>query len=608
MSANNTGRQKETQFPVDELNFLCETLPLCTFGALGKHFRHNVKFFIIFSMLTFCDISRAFSQEVTTKEEEVTVVAPYQPKVSDATKISLSPKIPDERLIKPEFTYNIKSKTFKAPIVLEPIKPAKIAGESVTELYKNYIRAGIGNYWTPYIEFNANKLRSKKNAFGVHANYLASFGGIKDYAFPGNSVFELDGYGKKFFNKHTLTGEAAYKRTGVHFYGFKPDDFPELDLEKNDYKQGYNLIELKTGLESNYTDDDAFNHAINFRYFYLFDKFKAREHNLMFDAGLNKNTTFFDFSEREKLGIDAGVDYYFDQDSINNVNQGIIRFDPYYNMGFEQYYFKVGLKMELESGSTSYFHVYPIVRAEVQVVKDILITYAGIFGEMMPNSLLSMSDENPFINSTLEKRFSNNKFSQYGGLKGHITKYLDYNLSFVNSTIENMPFYVNDTVSAIAPGLNNQFTVIYDKVKYSRVIVDFGFHYKNKLNAMLQGKYNNYFMDTEDYAWHKPKLEVSLSANYNIQDKFLIRAELISGSKIYGQTFEKTTSGNVTTTTMVPVEIKGYADINLGVEYRYTKLLSGFINLNNILGQRYYKWYNYPSQKFNLMIGVTYSF
>ena len=33
--------------------------------------------------------------------------------------------------------------------------------------------------------------------------------------------------------------------------------------------------------------------------------------------------------------------------------------------------------MDLESGPTSYFHVYPIVRAEVQVVKDILITYAG---------------------------------------------------------------------------------------------------------------------------------------------------------------------------------------------------------------------------------------
>ena len=173
------------------------------------------KTIVLFGFIFLFGMQQSHSQEIT-KEGEVTVVAPYEPTVSDASKISLSPRIPDERLEKPEFNYSIKSKTLKAPVVLEPIKPAKIAGESVTELYKNYIRAGIGNYWTPYIEFNANKLRSKNNAFGVHAKYLASFGGIKDYAFPGSSVTSVDGYSKKFFKAHTLTGEALYKRTGVH--------------------------------------------------------------------------------------------------------------------------------------------------------------------------------------------------------------------------------------------------------------------------------------------------------------------------------------------------------------------------------------------------------
>ncbi len=107
---------------------------------------------------------------------------------------------------------------------------------------------------------------------------------------------------------------------------------------------------MKTGIESNYVDDDKLHHLLNFKYHYLFDKFKAQEHNVKFNAGLNKNTSFFDFSENEKLGIDAGVDYYFDKDSIADVNQGIIRFDPYYSLGFEQYYFKVGLKMDLGIG------------------------------------------------------------------------------------------------------------------------------------------------------------------------------------------------------------------------------------------------------------------
>ncbi len=574
-----------------------------------KFIPFRIRYGVVISVISLLIITgfKTTAQDVTDTEE-VTVVAPYQPSVADMAKISISPEIPAEGLEKPAFNYTMKSKTLEPEVILEPIKPAKIQGESVPELYKNYIRAGIGNYWTPYIEFNANKLRSKKNAFGVHAKYLSSFGGIEDYAFPGSSISTVDGYGKAFFNQHTLSAEAQYQRTGVHFYGFKPGEFPDIDLDKNDYKQSYNLIGLKTGIESNYLDRDKLHHSVNLKYYYLFDKFDAHEHNVRFDAGMSKSTSFFGFSEREKLGIDLGINYFYNMDSIRDFNSSIIMIRPYYYLGFEQYYFKVGLNGDAASGSDSKVHVYPVVRAEVQVVEDVLITYAGIYGELNKNSLHSMSDENPFINSTFEKKFENNKLSQYGGLKGHITPYFDYNLSFENSTIDGMAFYVNDTVSALGEGLNNQFTVVYDKVKYSKVIAEFGFHYKNKFNAILLGKYNSYFCDNEDKAWHKPALEISFMANYNMQDKILIKGELLTHSSIYARTFESITVDETTTTNLVPVRLDGYADISLGGEYRYSKLLSGFINFNNILGQRYFRWYNYPSYRFNIMLGVTYSF
>jgi hypothetical protein len=33
-----------------------------------------------------------------------------------------------------------------------------------------------------------------------------------------------------------------------------------------------------------------------------------------------------------------------------------------------------------------------------------------------------------------------------------------------------------------------------------------------------------------------------------------------------------------------------------------------FLNFNNIAGQRYERWYAYPTQKFNLLGGLTYTF
>ncbi len=54
-------------------------------------------------------------------------------------------------------------------------------------------------------------------------------------------------------------------------------------------------------------------------------------------------------------------------------------------------------------------------------------------------------------------------------------------------------------------------------------------------------------------------------------------------------------------------ELKGIADINLSLEYRYTKLLSVFLHINNLAASRYYQWYQYPLQRFNFMAGFTYA-
>ena len=66
-----------------------------------KHFEQT-SLILLLLMLMFG--SNVFSQEVT-QTEEITVVAPYQPSVSDAYKINVSPKIPDESVEKPKFNY-----------------------------------------------------------------------------------------------------------------------------------------------------------------------------------------------------------------------------------------------------------------------------------------------------------------------------------------------------------------------------------------------------------------------------------------------------------------------------------------------------------------------
>jgi hypothetical protein len=544
-----------------------------------------------------------------TQNEEVTVEAPYEPSVKEANKLNLFPEMPDATMEKPEFTYEILNKTIESKGTPVPLSPAKITGESVPEQYKNFIKAGIGNYVTPLLELYAGSTRSRSHAYNFHFMHHSSSGKIRNFAYPGNSLTLIEGFGKKMLKEHILTATAGYKRKGIHYYGYKPDDFPEISLSKDDLRQHFNHFYLSTLFESNYADDEQISYFAGIDYSLLSDRYNTMEHMVRPVAGVNKNTDFFSFSEFENLGARLEAEIYFNNDKLRDYNNtAVVRFDPYYRFGFEQYRFEAGFKTAVEADSSSSFHFYPALNIEVIVVDKYLVTYAGIDGGLSRSSFKVLSDENPFMITYSERRFTNDKMTQYGGIRGKISRYFDYDLSFRNSTIENMPFFVNDTASVLGEGLNNQFAVVYDKVKYSRIIAGFGFHFKEKVDAILRGGYHNYFLDNEEKPWHKPTFDISLSVKYNMQDKIYMNCDLFTSNRMFARYFETVSNTSGSAIHEMQAELKGKFDLNLGAEYRYSKLLSGFIQLNNVIGQQYFRWMNYPSYRFNMMLGVSYSF
>ena len=56
------------------------------------------------------------------------------------------------------------------------------------------------------------------------------------------------------------------------------------------------------------------------------------------------------------------------------------------------------------------------------------------------------------------------------------------------------------------------------------------------------------------------------------------------------------------------VDLDGYLDLYLGLEYRYTKRLSVFLDMSNLSASKYERWYRYPVQRALVLGGATYSF
>mgnify|MGYP002682147599 CR=1 FL=1 len=55
-------------------------------------------------------------------------------------------------------------------------------------------------------------------------------------------------------------------------------------------------------------------------------------------------------------------------------------------------------------------------------------------------------------------------------------------------------------------------------------------------------------------------------------------------------------------------DLDGFMDLYLGLEYRYTKRLSLFLDVSNLSASKYERWYQYPVKRTLLLGGATYAF
>jgi hypothetical protein len=553
--------------------------------------------YIIIFILCLSGIFQALQLSAQKQNEEVTIIAPYKPSISDAYKMNFSPEIPvTSQGQEQEFNYSHFLDTpVNTSITLKPIEPVRTGHESQDKLFRNLIKAGFGNYTTPYLEYFANSLRSEKYQFGVHLKHLSSQGGIKDYA-PSNfsqNLFEAGG--KAFTGQHTFSGKIGYKRDVVHFYGFQPDAFPNLDVNKDDIKQRLQLIKAGLRFGSNYAKATKFNHAFYFNFYNLSDFYDSHENMMNFGMELDKGLRLVKNDMEQALGLDLDFKYYNFKDSLNTFQPYYVNALPYFKFGFEQYAFYVGASINVDKDTISHIHIFPVARAEVRIVEDVLKVFAEIKGAVNQNTFKSLTDANPFIISSPVMKPTINKFEFSGGLAGNVSG-IDFRVEVSDAALQDRPFFVTDN----SDPLGNKFDIIYDDLNLLTVSASLGLSRANQYSFKLKGNYYVFTMDNELKPWQEPTMTLDFDASYTIVQKFIVTASV----NAFGTRYAKTVVNN----TVVPVQMDGGLDLNAGLEYRYSKTLSAFIRFQNILNNKYQRWYNYPVQGLQAMIGVSYSF
>jgi hypothetical protein len=538
------------------------------------------------------------------RNQEVTIIAPYQPTISDAYKMTLTPKVKDTVVETPPMIYSINSSPIYSAYDIESLNPTFVEINPEETFRRSYLRAGFGNYTTPYAEFFSNSLQSDKFALGFHARHLSSTGKIDDYATSAFSQNSAALYGKRFLKDKIFSAKVAYDRNVVHYYGFEPEQHAGLDLSDDELKQRFSLFGANLGLESNYKRGKKLNYTGIFDFYYLNDLYETNEMKVTLDLNLNTKNEFFNIVNKQELGVDLELDYYNNQDSLLSQGTTIAKLKPYLDLDFDYLTLSIGVEGALAADSSSKFYIYPEIKAAYQVIPDYLRFYLSATGGLQRNSFKEVSGINPWVNSIFPLGNTSTKYSIKGGFTGMITRELDYNFNVSYSDIANMLFFVNDFSSPYntetSINLGNKFTGVYDDVKITAVNLELGYHQSEKLLISFLADYRYYKMTNEEKPWHKPAFQASAGAKYRLNQNIALSADFFFDSKIYAQTYENN----------IPkiVVRDGFFDLNLGGEYKFSDRISVFAQLNNVAAVRYFRWYNYPSQRINIMGGLTFSF
>jgi hypothetical protein len=157
-----------------------------------------------------------------------------------------------------------------------------------------------------------------------------------------------------------------------------------------------------------------------------------------------------------------------------------------------------------------------------------------------------------------------------------------------------MLFYINDTTQV----LQNRFIDAWDNVTLLKVGGEVVWNQDEKLKIMLRAHYYSYTLDELVKPWHMPAFDAGLSVKYNLRDKILLDSDWFFTGKRYAAHANTAES---------PYELRPYLDVNLGLEYRYTKMLSFFLKFNNIAAAKYDVWNFYPAQRFQILGGFSYA-
>ena len=528
-------------------------------------------------IFTFC-IMHSYAQRDTTKRQTIDITSSYKPVLRNAVKINLSASPLSADTSRPRLAYDIPAQNLffaYQPISLKPLALMQDTGLQLG--IRNYVKAGLGNYTTPYIAAAVSFGDGKKSLANLYGNYISSKGKITNQDF---SEMQLKATGSIFSAKTETYGSAGINARQYYQYGY---DHAVHNYSKDSVSRKYQDFTISAGLRNIAVNDLNISYNPSIEAHIFSRENKVNESTLIVDAPVEKK-----FGEGVSLKVAAKADITNFTNKITAINKSIsnnlFQIAPELVFYSDKFTFHGGATPSWDNGALS---VLPNVYGEAQLKYNVLMVQAGWVGRFIKNSFRTLSNFNPYMAdpSTL---MNTKEVQYYGGVKASIGKHFSFNAKAAFLTLHNTPLFVNDFTDGKSFLIRNE-----SKMNAIQLHGDMSVVNQDKFTLTAALDVNTFTgLKDENNAWHLIPLQLTGSFRWNAFKQVLLKADLFTFSGAPALLKNNT-----------EIKLKG-TDLSAGAEFKINKKFSAWLDFNNILDNKYQRFYNYPVYGLNVIGGI----
>jgi hypothetical protein len=548
---------------------------------------------LFFVALTLSGVGFGVQAQDTTKRRTIDITSSFKPVLRDAVKINFNAAPPVADTSRPRLTYTIPAQYLFLSYQPADMKPVSLQRDSIKpwENY-NYIKVGVGNVHLPYIRTGFSFGDGRSTFFNVFANQLSSKGSLPEQK---NSLTDVKLMGTvKTAGNLEWDGSIGFKNDVYHLYGYRPDT---LKYNTDQLKQSFQTFEGKLSLRNTEATEFGLLYHPNLRVSVFSDNHQpgGTESNTVLNLPLEKllgKKFAFD------LGFTADLTHYNLPAGPNGSglssgpaqNNNIYLVTPAFLVKTTNLFLQASV---VPSWDNKDLHVLPNFIANISTDDKRFTVQLGWIGYYDKGSYQRYESINPWLaqpGTLLNTRVQ----ERYAGFKGSLDNHFTYAAKVGFISDKNMPLFVNDTLNG-----GKQFDIRYESsMQVLQLHGELSYMQGETFHVTASLNVNQYSQQkTEPKPWGLLPVEFNTSLKWQPFKDFWLKGDLFAfNGDQYRASNGESFKGN------------SGVDMNAGVEYRITRQLNLWFQMNNLFNDKYERWHQYQVYGINVLGGIVFSF